>query len=108
MVANIGAIMVATADEKNEAKLRNILKRIGYRDVVDLWQKGIISLLSSIICYIPFCIVLLLFFCSYVNLFLGLIYLWMLAFEMFLLETILQYSLKGNAKLVVKLGYYGI
>ena len=37
LAGNVASSVVATSKEKNEHKLLNILKRIGYREVVDVY-----------------------------------------------------------------------
>ena len=108
LLGNIGNNIVDIANEKNEEKLLNILKRIGYRPVVDLYQDAIITGLSTLVFFVPAAIVLVIIVFPSVNLALAILFFIIVAFEMFVINSILNYGFTGAARVVLFLAFYGI
>ena len=94
--------------EKNEDKLLKILKRNGYRDVVDVCLQVILTLISLVLFFTPVALLLLFLIFPNVNFMLGLLFFWLVALEMFLIDTILKYTLGGTMGFALKLAFYGL
>ena len=58
--ANIGNAISEAAKEDNEDKLENILKRIGYRPVVEVYRSFIVMAISMVVFFTPAMLLLLL------------------------------------------------
>ena len=57
---NLGGVVADAAKEENEPKLENILKRIGYRPIVEVYRSFIVMIISIGMLYTPVALVLLL------------------------------------------------
>ena len=108
MVGNLGSTIIGTRKEKNEAQLFNILKRIGYREIVDVYEEAILNLLSTLFFYTPCALILTILLMPDVGIILTLLFSYLVAAEMFLLDAILRYALKGKGASAFKFAFYGI
>ena len=108
MVGNLGSTIIGARKEKNEAQLFNILKRIGYREIVDVYEEAILNLLSTLFFYTPCALILTILLMPDVSIILTLLFSYLVAAEMFLLDVILRYALKGRGAAAFKLAFYGI
>lgn len=108
MIGNLGAMIISVSHEKNEDKLQNILKRIGYRESIDVTQKVILFAFSTLCFFTPCGLLILFLVLKGISVPLGLAVLYLVATEMLLLEMVLKYSFKGAMAIVIKLAYYGI
>ena len=99
---------MGTSAEKNEDKLNNILKRIGYREVVDVYMKAILNGISTLLLVTPVTLIIFLTSMNNISIILALLFTYMVAFEMFLLDMVLKYSFGGTFGILLKLCYYGI
>ena len=57
--ANLGGVIADAAKEDNEEKLENILKRIGYRPIVEVYRSFIVMIISMLIVFTPVALLLL-------------------------------------------------
>ena len=108
MVGNLGSTIIGATKEKNEAQLFNILKRIGYREIVDVYEEAILNLLSTLFFYTPVALILTILLMPDVSIILTLLFSYLVAAEMFLIDSILKYAFKGKGATAFKLAFYGI
>ena len=92
--------------EKNEDKLTSILKRIGYRPIIEVYRRLFVMLFSWLF-MIPIALVCLILMFKSVNAIIGLIIILCVFSEMWLLDLSLKYSFGDKWGLMVKLIYYG-
>ena len=57
--ANLGGVIADAAKEDNEEKLENILKRIGYRPIVEVYRSFTVMMISMLIVFTPVALILL-------------------------------------------------
>ena len=57
--ANLGVEIADAAKEDNEEKLENILKRIGYRPIVEVYRSFIVMMISMMIVFTPVALIVL-------------------------------------------------
>ena len=86
----------------------NILKRIGYREIVDVYQEAILTLLSTVVFYTPCAIALTILLLPDVRIEITLLFSYLVALEMFLLDAVLRYALRGRGATAFKWWFYGI
>ena len=108
MVGSIGQTIIGTVKEKNEHELFNILKRIGYREIVDVYVEAILTGICTLVFYTPLALGLTAILLPNVSLILTLLYSYSVALEIFLLDAILRYSIRGKGASALKWGYCGI
>ena len=106
MWSNLGSVLAQVSLEKNEDKLTSILKRIGYRPIIEVYRRFFVMLFSWLF-MIPIAIVCLILMFKSVNVVIGLIIIMTVFFEMWLLDITLKYSLGDKWGLMIKLLYYG-
>ena len=59
MWANLGSVIADAAKEENEEKLENILKRIGYRPIVEVYRSFIVMGICILTIYTPVAFIIL-------------------------------------------------
>lgn len=106
MWSNLGSVLAQVSLEKNEDKLTSILKRIGYRPIIEVYRRFFVMLFSWLF-MIPIAIVCLILMFKSVNVVIGLIIIMTVFFEMWLLDITLKYSFGDKWGLMIKLLYYG-
>ena len=106
MWSNLGSVLAQVSLEKNEDKLTSILKRIGYRPIIEVYRRFFVMLFSWLF-MIPIAIVCLILMFKSVNVVIGLIIIMTVFFEMWLLDITLKYSLGDKWGLMIKFLYYG-
>ena len=106
MWSNLGSVLARVSLEENEDKLTSILKRIGYRPIIEVYRRFFVMLFSWLF-MIPIAIVCLILMFKSVNVVIGLIIIMTVFFEMWLLDITLKYSLGDKWGLMIKLLYYG-
>ena len=104
-VSNLGSVFASLSQEENEDKLVNILKRIGYRPIIEVYRR-IILMLFSWIFLIPIALVILILMLPAVNPVIGLAVILIVIFEMTLIDIVLKYSFGNRLGLIIKLIYY--
>ena len=104
-VSNLGSVFASVSQEDNEDKLVNILKRIGYRPIIDVYRRMILMLFSWIF-LIPIALVILFLMLPAVNPVIGLAVILIVIFEMTLIDIVLKYSFGNRLGLIIKLIYY--
>jgi hypothetical protein len=57
--ANLGSVVADAAKEENEDKLENILKRIGYKPVVEVYRSFIVLVVFTILVFTPVALITL-------------------------------------------------
>ena len=85
----------------------NILKRIGYRPVVDLYEEAILNAFSILAFFTPVALIILFTMLPNVNPALAITFFLIVAIEMFVLDSILKYTVSGSAKFLLKIIFYG-
>ena len=81
---------------------------MGYREIVDVYEEAIIQALCTLIFYTPCALGLTAALIPCVSLTLTLLYSYIVALEIFLLDAILRYAFGGKGASALKWGYYGI
>jgi hypothetical protein len=106
LFANIGNNIVSLTKEDHEAKIMVILKQIGIAPSVHICQDAILFLISVLIILSP----ILVYFWMHIFYDTGLVliftFTWMVTAQLFMIEIILQYLLKGRARFLVMFVYY--
>ena len=57
--ANLGSVIADSVKQENEEKLENILKRIGYRSIIEVYRSFIVMCLTIVIIYTPMATIML-------------------------------------------------
>ena len=86
----------------------NILKRIGYREIVDVYVEAILTGICALVFYTPLALGLTAALLPNASLILTLLYSYVVALEIFLLDAILRCAIRGKGASALKWGYYGI
>ena len=84
--ANLGSVIADAAKEENEEKLENILKRIGYRPIVEVYRSFIVMTVAIVLAFIPATLIILFITLPQVNVLIGLCYFYLMPNEMWLLD----------------------
>ena len=103
--ANLGSVIADSAKEENEQVLENILKRIGYRPIVEVYRSFIVMLITIALLYTPVAILILMLLLPTVNVFIGLVFFYMIPIEMWIIDMCLNYVF-GKRALIFKALYY--
>ena len=90
-VSNLGSVFAAVSQEANEDKLVNILKRIGYRPIIEVYRRMVLMLFSWIF-LIPIAIAILYTMLPAVNVVIGLSVILIVIFEMTLIDMLLKFG----------------
>ena len=106
MWSNLGSVLARVSLEENEDKLTSILKRIGYRPIIEVYRRFFVMLFSWLF-MIPIAIVCLILMFKSINVVIGLIIIMTVFFEMWLIDITLRYSFGAKWGLMIKLIYYG-
>ena len=104
-MANLGSVYADMSKEQNEDKLVNILKRIGYRPIIEVYRRFYLMLISWIF-LIPIALIILVTMLPSVNVVIGLSVILIVIIEMTLIDMILKYGLGKKLGTIVKLLYY--
>ena len=75
---------------------------------MDVYEEAILTLFSTLVFYTPCALLLTILLLPGVSVLLTLLFSYIVAAEMFLLDAILKYSFKGRGATVFKWGFYGI
>ena len=92
--SNLGFAFSQIAEEKNEAQLQNILKRIGYREIINVYRSFIIASISTVFFMIPIGLISLLLVLPIVNPVIGIVFFVIVNLEMWLVDMILNMFLR--------------
>ena len=103
--ANLGNQIADQAKEDNEEKLENILKRIGYRPIVEVYRSFIVMALTILIVYTPAALIVLFLTLPGVNVFIGLVFFYMIPIEMWIIDMNFDFVF-GKRALIIKALYY--
>ena len=107
MWSNIGSLLAQISQEKNEDKLTNILKRIGYRPIIEVYRRFYIMIFSWIF-MIPLAILIMVLMLPGINVFIGLLIILLIIVEMWLIDILLKYAFGDKWGLAFKLMYYAL
>ena len=72
--ANLGSVVADAAKEENEDKLENILKRIGYRPVVEVYRSFIVMAIFTLLVFTPVALITLFLTMPQVNPIIGVLF----------------------------------
>ena len=103
--ANLGSVIADSVKQENEEKLENILKRIGYRPIIEVYRSFIVMVITIAVVYTPVAVVMLLLMLSQVNVFIGLMFFYMIPFEMWVIDMLFKFMF-GKKALIIKVFYY--
>ena len=103
--ANLGSVIADSAKQENEEKLENILKRIGYRPIIEVYRSFIVMCLTIVIIYTPMATIMLMLMLSEVNVFIGLFFFYMIPLEMWIIDMLFKYMF-GKKATLIKVIYY--
>ena len=84
--ANLGSVIADAAKEENEEKLENILKRIGYRPIVEVYRSFIVMTVAIVMAFVPAALIILFICLPQVNFLIGVCYFYIIPNEMWLLD----------------------
>ena len=106
-ISRTGSNIVDLAKEEHEDKIIWILKRIGMRETVEIFQIVLLYLISF--AFFGTLAVLLIYFTSVNNIdfFLLLIFVELFAFHYLVSDLLFQYGTKGSLNVVLKILFYG-
>ena len=104
-MANLGSVYADMSKEQNEDKLVNILKRIGYRPIIEVYRRFYLMLISWIF-LIPIALIILVTMLPSVNVVIGLSVILIVITEMTLIDMILKYGFGSRLGMIIKLLYY--
>ena len=72
--ANLGGVVADAAKEENEDKLENILKRIGYKPIVEVYRSFIVMAVFTLLVFIPISLITLFLTMPQVNPIIGVLF----------------------------------
>ena len=72
--ANLGSVVADAAKEENEDKLENILKRIGYKPVVEVYRSFIVMAVFTLLVFTPVALITLFLTMPQVNPIIGVLF----------------------------------
>ena len=104
-VSNLGSVFADVSKEANEDKLVNILKRIGYRPIIEVYRRMVLMLFSWIF-LIPIALVILYTMLPAVNALIGLTVILIVIFEMTLIDMLLKFGFGNRLGFIIKMMYY--
>ena len=104
-VSNLGSVFAEVSKEANEDKLVNILKRIGYRPIIEVYRRMVLMLFSWIF-LIPIALVILYTMLPAVNALIGLTVILIVIFEMTLIDMLLKFGFGNRLGFIIKMMYY--
>ena len=105
--SNVGSTIAEVSQQSNEDKLNNILKRIGYRPIVEVYRRFIL-MIYDLLYLIPISALVFYFILPTVSVYIALLIMVIIVVEMWLIDMITKHTFSGGWGKVAKYIYHGI
>ena len=99
--SNVGSTIAEVSQQSNEDKLNNILKRIGYRPIVEVYRRFIL-MIYDLLYLIPISALVFFFILPTVSIYIAVLIMVIIVVEMWLIDMITKHSLSGGWGKVAK------
>ena len=103
----MGSTIAGVSKQSNEDKLKNILKRIGYRPIVEVYRRFTL-LLCDLLYLVPISYFLFSIFLPNVNIYIALMITVIIVVEIWLIDMITEHIFPGQTVNLAKYAYHGL